>query len=135
MYPLERVLFIFVCMSPVCPQLLQFTVAGLSRWHSPPLLLLSAQTQTGPNNEGSEKRGKKTERVNDRTEGDASPKIAGTYAQILSTNTQIVGTLVRTKPGLWSLTCSSVAAMSISFTPNVNNRNRKSIAATVFEVS
>lgn len=29
-----------------------------------------------------------------------------------------VGTLVRTRPGLWSLMCSSVAAMSISFTPN-----------------
>lgn len=27
------------------------------------------------------------------------------------------GTLVRTRPGLWSLMCSSVAAMSISLTP------------------
>lgn len=27
------------------------------------------------------------------------------------------GTLVQTKPGLWSRMCSRVAAMSISFTP------------------
>lgn len=37
--------------SYLCPQLLQLTVAGLSRWHSPPQLLLSVQTQTGPDPE------------------------------------------------------------------------------------
>ncbi len=46
-------------------------------------------------------------------------------AQIVQPHKQIGGTLVRTKPGLWSLMCSSEAAMSISFTPDnkVNKRN------------
>lgn len=35
-------------MSSVCSLVLQLTEAGLSRWHSPPQLLLSAQIQTGP---------------------------------------------------------------------------------------
>lgn len=35
------------------------------------------------------------------------------------------GTLVRTSPGLWSLMCSSVAAMSISFTPNEDKQEKK----------
>lgn len=48
--------------------------------------------------------------------------------QTVQTHTQIDGTLVRTKPGLWSLMCSSEAAMSISFTPDneinkINNIN------------
>lgn len=125
----ERVYFYlsFVCASSVCPRLLQLTVAGLSRWHSPPLLLPWAQTQTDPIREASENRWEKNR--------DGWLKI-GQRETLKTKHTQhIVGTLVRTKPGLWSLMCSSVAAMSISFTPNDNNRNRNSITATVFAVS
>lgn len=43
-------------------------------------------------------------------------------------------TLVRTRPGLWSLMCSSVAAMSISFTPNVI-KNSSSITNIFFLIS
>lgn len=54
-------------------------------------------------------------------------------AQVVQRHKQTGGTLVRTKPGLWSLMCSSEAAMSISFTPD--NKNSKSITITVWESS
>lgn len=50
---------------------------------------------------------------------------------------QTDGTLVRTRPGLWSLMCSSAAAMSISLTPVntkqdiVGNVNGKSLIRTI----
>lgn len=49
--------------------------------------------------------------VGDRAEGDSWINRA-----------QSNGTLVRTRPGLWSLMCSSEAAMSISFTPNKHDK-------------
>lgn len=56
-----------------------------------------------------------------------------TFKVLKYCKTQIDGTLVRTKPGLWSLMCSNEAAMSISFTPN-NNRDSKSVTITVCEL-
>lgn len=93
----------------------RLTVAGLWGWRSPPRRLPSAQTQTGP---GLERRGgNRTRRSGDQW-----------FAVEKAANRRDLcrdGTLVRTKPGLWSRMCSRVAAMSISFTPG--NQRRQEI--------
>lgn len=120
-----------LCMSSCRPQL---TVAGLSRWRSLPQRLLSAQTQTGPE-ESEGRQGEEREWGSEKCEGDSwtITEVHLLSARVVQRHKQIGCTLVRTKPGLWSLMCSSEAAMSISFTPN--NKNSKSITITVWESS
>lgn len=119
--PLEHV---FWCACMCCghvPQLLRLTAAGLSKWRSPPQQLLSMQTQTGPDQEA-QRRGKPL----GYDELHPKKKVRKVKLKYFTHN-QIkgAGTLVRTSPGLWSLMCSSVAAMSISFTPNEDKQEKK----------
>lgn len=133
---LWSMVYVWVCfflfcqhvLSVYCTQLLQLTVARLSRWRSLPLPLRSAQTQTGPEKEGTKlgeniERGRRRQANRVKSYKDASMNT--------HTHTLIGGTFVRTKPGLWSLICSSAAAMSISFTPNDNDRDSKGITVVV----
>lgn len=78
--------------------LVAVTAAAPSGWRSPPRPPPSARTQTGPGGAG------------EGVSLGAAPPPQGNQGGFW-------GTLVCTMPGRWSRMCSSVAAMSISFTP------------------
>lgn len=88
------------------------TAAVPSGWRSPPRPRPSARTQTGPG--GAEGGG----------EPGGSPRTG-----LGAAREGAWGTLVCTMPGRWSRMCSSVAAMSISFTPGGEARGRAEVRA------